>query len=207
MADAASISIPANPREWRPQRVDVTRRVAYLDNPFAEPIWTGTRVLAFFNEAERDDEWGSVDVIDEEGNDGLDTASRAFDQLRRSIVARDAVIDGIITDQTLDSGVSMEFDPSRPTPGKDVAFVAIDLLSVDGQRLFDIPQLERKRLLESVVRQSPLVRLSPWVTPPIDAWLRTWRASGFKGAILKSANGRYVPGSKTVEWALVERGW
>jgi hypothetical protein len=207
MADAASISIPANPREWRPQRVDATRRVAYLDNPFAEPIWTGTRVLAFFNEAERDDEWGSVDVIDEEGNDGLDTASRAFDQLRRSIVARDAVIDGIITDQTLDSGVSMEFDPSRPTPGKDVAFVAIDLLSVDGQRLFDIPQLERKRLLESVVRQSPLVRLSPWVTPPIDAWLRTWRASGFKGAILKSANGRYVPGSKTVEWALVERGW
>src|SRR3954469_23611838 len=207
MADVASISIPANPRDWRPQRVDLTRPVAYLDNPFAEPMWSGTRVLAFFNDAERDDEWGSVEVLDEEGNDGLDTASRAFDQLRRSIIARDAVIDGIITDQTLDSGVSMEFDPSRPSPGKDVAFVAIDLLSVDGQRLFDVPQLERKRLLESVIRQSPLVRLSPWVTPPIDAWLRTWRAAGFKGAMLKSANSRYVPGSKTVEWAVVERGW
>jgi hypothetical protein len=203
MADVSRTAIPANPRDWRPQRVDLTRRVSYLDNPFAEPIWSGTRVLAFFNDAEREDEWGSVEVLDEEGNDGLDTASRAFDQLRRSIIARDAVIDGIITDQTLDSGVSMEFDPSRPIPGKDVAFVAIDLLSVDGQRLFDVPQLERKRLLESVVRQSPLVRLSPWVTPPIDAWVRTWKASGFKGAMLKSANGRYLPGSTTVEWAVV----
>ena len=100
----------------------------------------------------------------------------------------------------------MEFDPSRPIPGKDVAFVALDLLTVDGLRLFDIPLLERKRLLESVVRQSPLVRLGPWVTPPIDAWLRTWRASGFKGAMLKSANSRYVPGTRTQDWAVIERG-
>jgi len=207
MATGKSVSIPVDPREWRPQIADSSRGVAHLDNPVAEPVWSGTRVLAHFHEAERDDEWGSVEVIDDEGKDGLDSASRAFDQLRRSILARDAVIDGIITDQTLDTGVSMEFDPTRPSPGKDVAFVALDLLSVDGLRLFDIPLLERKRLLESVIRQSPLVRLSPWVTPPIDAWLRTWRAAGFKGAMLKSANSRYVPGSKTVEWAVVERGW
>jgi bifunctional non-homologous end joining protein LigD len=207
MATRKSVPIPVDPREWRPQLADGARGVAHLDNPIAEPIWNGTRVLAYFHEAERDDEWGSVEVIDEEGDDGLDSASRAFDQLRRSILARDAVIDGIITDQTLDSGVSMEFDPTRPSPGKDVAFVALDLLSVDGLRLFDIPLLERKRLLESVIRQSPLVRLSPWVTPPIDAWLRTWRAAGFKGAMLKSANSRYVPGSRTVEWAVVEHGW
>jgi hypothetical protein len=207
MADGKSTAIPADPRDWRPQRADGARGIAYVDNPIAEPIWSGKRVLVFFREAERDDEWGSIEVVDEDGNVGLDTASRAFDQLRRSVIARDAVIDGIITEQTLDSGVSMEFDPSRPLPGKDVAFVALDLLCVDGLRLFDIPLLERKRLLESVVRQSPLVRLGPWVTPPIDAWLRTWRASGFKGAMLKSANSRYMPGSRTADWAVIERDW
>ena len=102
MADGKSVSIPADPRDWRPQRADGARGVAYLDNPIAEPIWSGTRVLVFFHEAERADEWGSIEVIDENGDDGLDSASRAFDQLRRSIIARDAVIDGIVTDQTLD---------------------------------------------------------------------------------------------------------
>ena len=61
----------------------------------------------------------------------------------------------------------MEFDENRASLGKDLAFVVIDLLRIDNQTLFDVPLLERKRLLEGVVQQSPLVRLSPWVTPPI----------------------------------------
>ena len=101
----------------------------------------------------------------------------------------------------------MEFDGRRPEPGKDLAFVVVDLLRIDHQTLFDVPLLERKRLLEGLIQQSPLVRLSPWVTPPIDAWLRTWRMAGFRGAIVKAANSRYMPGSTTVEWAIVEKNW
>ena len=119
----------------------------------------------------------------------------------------DAVIDGIVTEQTVGPGVSMEFDEGRAGLGKDLAFVVLDLLRVDGQTLFDVPLLERKRLLEGLIQQSPLVRLSPWVTPPIHAWLRTWRGAGFKGAIVKAANSRYVPGSTTVDWAIVEKNW
>jgi bifunctional non-homologous end joining protein LigD len=197
--------IPADPRDWRPQVVDSTRGTFLVENAIAEPVWSGTRVLVLFREAENSDEWGSVEVIDEQGNDALETARRAFDQLRRSVAAREAVIDGIITDQALDEGVSMEFDASRPTAGKDLTFVALDMLRVDDQPLFDVPLLERKRLLESVVQQSPLVRLGPWVTPPIHAWLRTWRMSGFKGAIVKAANSRYAPGSKTDQWAIIEK--
>ena len=178
-----------------------------MDNPLAEPIWSGDRVLAFYREAERDDEWGTIEVLDEQGDDAVDGAPRAFDQLRRSILAREAVIDGIITDQTIDPGVSMEFDPNRAGLGKDLAFVAIDLLRIDHQTLFDVPLLERKRLLEGLIQQSPLVRLSPWVTPPIHAWLRTWRSAGFRGAIVKAANSRYVPGALTSDWAIVEKNW
>lgn len=200
--------IPADPRDWRPQRIDLKgSSVAYVDNPLAEPIWSGDRVLAFYREAERDDEWGTIEVLDEQGDDAVDDAPRAFDQLRRSILAREAVIDGIITDQTIDPGVSMEFDPNRAGLGKDLAFVAIDLLRIDHQTLFDVPLLERKRLLEGLIQQSPLVRLSPWVTPPIHAWLRTWRSAGFRGAIVKAANSRYVPGALTSDWAIVEKNW
>jgi ATP-dependent DNA ligase len=85
--------------------------------------------------------------------------------------------------------------------------VAVDLLRVDYVTLFDVPLLERKRLLEGVLVQSPLIRLSPYVTPPIQAWLRTWRMAGFKGAIVKGANSKYVPGRRTFEWTIVEKNW
>jgi bifunctional non-homologous end joining protein LigD len=200
-----TVQIPEDPRDWRPQVVDNSKGSFLVENAIAEPVWSGTRVLVFFHEAENRDEWGTVDVIDEQGNDALASASRAFDQLRRSIAAFEAVVDGIVTDQALDEGVSMEFDASRPTAGKDFAFVALDLLSIDNQRLFDVPLLERKRLLDSVITQSPLVRISPYVTPPIQAWLRTWRMSGFRGAIVKAANSRYLPGSRTDQWAIIEK--
>jgi len=199
------IAVPQDPRDWRPQVVDSSRGTFTVENAIAEPIWSGTRVLVFYRDAEVPDQWGSVDVIDEKVEDARSTANRAFDQLRRSVAASEAVIDGIVTDQAIDEGVSMEFDAARPSAGNDLAFVALDLLRVDDQALFDVPLLERKRLLESVIVQSPLVRISPWVTPPIHAWLRTWKISGFKGAIVKAANSRYTPGGKTAEWAIIEK--
>jgi bifunctional non-homologous end joining protein LigD len=197
-------TVPADARDWRPQVAKVVRGAPYIDNAIAEPFWSGTRVLVLFRESEHADEFGSVEVIDETGADALSLAHRAFDQLRRSISASEAIVDGVVTAQTLDSGVSMEFDEYRGQLGQDLAFVALDLLRVDGQELLDVPLLERKRLLEGAIFQSPLVRLSPWVRPPINAWLRTWTGAGFKGAMVKSSNSRYELGSTTLEWAFVE---
>jgi ATP dependent DNA ligase domain len=208
MAKSQPAPIPADAHEWRPQTADMSGRgVAYIDNPVGEPLWSGDRVLALYREADDPTQWGTVEVIDEEGVKALDRARRAFDQLRRSILAREAVVDGMVTSQTVDPGVSMEFDESRAGLGNDLAFVVLDLLRIDNQTLFDVPLLERKRLLEGMIQQSPLVRLSPWVTPPIHPWLRTWRTAGFRGAIVKGANSRYTPGSINMEWAVVEKNW
>ena len=81
-----------------------------------------------------------------------------------------------------------------------VAFVAVDLLRLDGEELLDVPLLERKRLLEQVVAAGDLVRVTPFVRPPLEGWLNSWKAAGFAGAILKAANSRYVPGRETDEW-------
>ena len=47
--------------------------------------------------------------------------------------------------------------------GEDHAFVATDLLWLDGQSLLDVPLLERKRLLDTVLAQSRLVRVTPFI--------------------------------------------
>jgi hypothetical protein len=222
-------SIAADPREWRPQRVKVVRNAEVTD-PILEPLWTGVRVIAHFEDSENEDEWGEVVVIDEFGDDASADAPQAVDQLRRAIRARSAVVDGIITREATAGGentaiglfptvnpvkkfflggnaaeADVKYEPRGPRQQGPPAFVALDLLSVDGQHLFDVALLERKRLLESLIEESELVRVSPWARPPVRTWFNTWRSAGFRGMILKSANSRYRPGEETSQWALVER--
>jgi hypothetical protein len=96
-----------------------------------------------------------------------------------------------------------EDEKERDDAGNPLAFVAIDLLSLDGQPLLDIPLLERKRLLDSALGEDHLVRRGVYIRPPVDAWLASWRSLGFRELAYKAANGRYLPGATNDTWALV----
>jgi ATP-dependent DNA ligase len=207
----------------------VSRYVRDVIDPILEPLWSGTRVLAYYRDSANDDEWGDVEVIDEYGDDATLDAPQAVDQLRRAIGASEAVIDGVMTREATAGGENtaiglfptvnpirkfflggtaesdVKYEPRGPRREGAAAFVAVDLLSLDDQPLFDVALLERKRLLESLITQSELVRLSPWVRPPVRTWFNTWRSAGFRGLIMKGSNSRYRPGHETSEWALVER--
>jgi ATP-dependent DNA ligase len=84
-----------------------------------------------------------------------------------------------------------------------VAFVATDLLWLDGDSLLGVPLLERKRLLESVLDPSDLVRLGQYVRPPLQTWISTWRRFGFIGVSYRAANSRYHPGEERPDWTLL----
>ena len=141
-----------------------------------------------------------------------------------AVIADEAVIDGILTDEATHTGAGVASIPESKSTvvrmlvrqeadveveAKDVrvdpveAFVALDLLRLDGQSLLDVPLLERKRLLESVIEQGDLVRVSVHARPPVEAWVASWKGAGLKGAMLKAANSRYVPGSSSPEWRAV----
>ena len=90
------------------------------------------------------------------------------------------------------------------TPDAPLAFVAVDILAVDDESLLDIPLLERKRILESVLEQSELVRVGAYVRPPIDSWLVTWRALGFGSLAFKASNSRYRPGRTNDDWSTAQ---
>lgn len=81
-----------------------------------------------------------------------------------------------------------------------VNLVAVDLLWLDGEWLLDVPLLERKRLLASVLPGDPIVRASMYVRPPIETWIGSWREMGFRGLAYKGANSRYRPGEVSPDW-------
>ena len=85
-------------------------------------------------------------------------------------------------------------------PDDAVTFVSIDLLWLDGESMLEVPFLERRRILESVLRESDLVRRGMFVRPPVENWIGSWRALGFSGLSFKAANARYRPGVMSPDW-------
>lgn len=212
--------IPKDPREWRPLRPLMTRVPVTVKDPIVEPLWSGTRVLVHFEAASPQ----PVSLIDELGDDITLALPEVVRQLAAAIGADDAVVDGILTTQATRSGEgtaliqesrssAMGFLMSREATvevhrkDKDlehvVGLVAVDLLRIDGQSLLDIPLLERKRLLEAVVVPDDRVRISVHTRPPVEAWVASWKAAGLRGAMMKGANSRYVPGGYSADWRTV----
>jgi ATP-dependent DNA ligase len=222
------VETPADPLEWRPQLPRDRLRPSQIVDPIVEPHWRGRHVLVHFDlERPTHDDGPWLRLIDIDGEEATDAEPAVVAELIGAILARDAVLDGFLTDQATRSGQGAslagrvivprfsvllgrgaEVDV-RPLPedaaGGPIAFVAVDLLRLDGQALLDLPLLERKRLLDSLVRQGPLVRVSPFTRPPLRPWLQSWKSAGFDGALVKAANSRYVPSTVSQEWTVVTK--
>jgi hypothetical protein len=82
------------------------------------------------------------------------------------------------------------------------AFVATDLLWLDGTPLHDIPLLERKRLLGSVVDETYLVRVTPFVTAAALPTHVTWASMGFRELHYRDPNSRYLAGEENPDCAV-----
>jgi ATP-dependent DNA ligase len=87
--------------------------------------------------------------------------------------------------------------------GEKHAFVATDLLWIDGQPLDEVPLLERKRLLEAILSESFLVRVSAFVRPSAVMTLVSWKSLGFDELSYRAANSRYIAGEVNDDWAIV----
>lgn len=172
-----------------------------------EPAWKGERLMARVRD-------GRVTITDENGEPAPRDLDEAVEVLEPVIDADEALIDGIWTnmpfvgegsaarhlaDAIAEEGLVDELpDPIENEPRR--AFVAVDLVELDGQPLHDIPYLERRRLLASVVEENIRVRITPAVRLPIQNWLLGWRAAGFQHYVAKHVNSRYRPGEVTEEW-------
>ncbi len=81
------------------------------------------------------------------------------------------------------------------------AFVAFDLLGVDGQDLRDRPQEERRQALERLFAgATPPVHLTPMTRDRAVAveWLARFEGAGLDGVIAKPIDGTYQPGKRAM---------
>jgi hypothetical protein len=216
---------PIDPADWRPQAFGRKGHRSVVD-PIIEPGWSGVRVIVRVGSGT--DGSPTATLTDE---DGLD-ATAEFAGLARAIasaaLAYEFVLDGYLTVEPTQATVGVDLPMAEaPTPGqmmtqlivgtrrrprepdrrldtdRPIAFVAVDLLSIEGSSVIDVPLLERKRLLDGALRVGELVRITPYVRPPIGSLAVTWHALGFREMAYKPANGRYRPTGLPSDWAAV----
>src|SRR6476620_3906856 len=193
-------------------------------DPLVEPLWVGIRALAAA------DATGAT-IVDDDG-EAVANIETIVDALADAVRATGLVVDGFLTKQTIQTGVAVyQWSDEAPSMGSfiglrrnravdtlalreealqaktfktedEIGFVATDLLWLDDTSLLDVPLLERRRLLESVVVESDVIRVGTFVRPPVASWVGSWKAQGFTGLTYKAANSRYLPGKPNPEWAV-----
>ena len=215
-------------RDLRPQTFGrmAPDRIA---EPVVEPAWPGQRVIvAVAGDAvtlleDGDDVAGHEDIRGHLAGQLARTVDAAIldGVLTKQIVNEDAVIYtgpddlpstgkliaqsmiGVRRNRAEEAAEAREAELAARTFDEDdpVNLVITDLLWLDGEWLVDVPLLERKRVLESILPGDDLVRAGLYVRPPVQTWLGSWRAQGFTGVTFKEANSRYRSGSVARDWA------
>jgi bifunctional non-homologous end joining protein LigD len=176
------VSQPPHAQQPTPARAEIAS-VEWL----FEPFWSGDRLIVSIAD-------GAAIVTDAQGQPDAEL-SDVGELVRAAVLAERAIVDGVWTAQP--------FLAELPEADRR-AFVAVDLLELDGESLLDVPLQERRRLLASVVDERVQVRVSPAVKQPIDGWLLGWRAAGFTHYLAKHQNSRYRPGERTDDWLKID---
>ena len=90
---------------------------------------------------------------------------------------------------------------SRPSSAQTgvggLVYQPFDLLYLDGRSLLDVPLEDRKRLLQSVLRDHPRVRFAAHIDGEGEAFFEAAAANRLEGMIAKLRRSRYEPGRRS----------
>jgi bifunctional non-homologous end joining protein LigD len=144
---------------------------------------------------------------------GQQDASRYFGQFLEPptwVAAKRAIVDGevIALDDRgePDFALLQERIKGRGTGAAVNPFVyeVFDLLHFDGRSLLDEPLAERRRLLKSILRADPRVRLSEDIAGDGLAFFEAAKVRGLEGIMAKDRRAPYLPGKRTLTWQKIK---
>jgi bifunctional non-homologous end joining protein LigD len=176
------------------------------DDWLFEVKWDGIRAICFIDDKQ-------VRIISRNGN----PCERQYPELSvigHQIAARQAVLDGEIA--VLDKNGVSSFgliqnriavaDPNtiahlaRRTP---VTLFVFDLLYLDGWDLRNVPLMERKRMLASILEPSAVMRYSEHFVNNGEEMLAAARATGLEGIMAKRSTSTYEP-RRSRDWIKIK---
>ena len=177
--------------------------------PFDDPAWQFEVKWDGFR-AEAVVDGSDVRLFTRGGLDASQSYFGPFLEPASWIAAHDAVVDGEVI--ALDAHGEPDFAllqariKGRGQSTEPIPFVyeVFDLLHLDGRSVLGEPLEERRRLLASVLRADPRVRLSEHVERDGMAFFEAARRRGLEGIMAKDRRSPYLPGRRSPTWLKVK---
>ena len=168
-----------------------------------EPAWGGTRALAFVGPADRPGD-GSVRIVDGAGRDIGSTLPELAGMAVR-LDARSAVLDGELV-AVDEAGRADPVELARRidgSPGRSVAYLAFDLLHLDGRSLLSMPLHKRRDLLRRVLHPGDEVLAVPAIAAEGRALHAAAASQGIAGVLARQRTSPYLPGITSRLWRFI----
>jgi len=173
------------------------------DEHLFEPWWGGERALVSIGPAEAAG-GGEVRIRDVAGRE-ITPALPELAGLAVRVAARSAILDGelVVVD------ASGRADPAElarrlaGAPGRPVAFLAFDLLHLDGRSLLSQPLVRRREALRRVLRPGDEVVAVPAIATEGIALFEAAVAQGIAGILARVRTSPYLPGVRSRLWRFV----
>ena len=168
-----------------------------------EPAWGGLRALAFVGPSETAGT-GDVRIVDGTGRE-VGSMLPELGGMAVRIDARSAILDGELV-AVDDAGRADEAELERRIAGKSgraVAFLAFDLLHVDGRSLLTTPLHRRREMLRRILHPGDEVVAVPAIATEGRALHAAAAAQGIAGVMARQRTSPYLSGVTSRLWRFV----
>jgi len=173
------------------------------DQHLFEPWWGGERALVWIGPA-AEAGGGEVRVRDAEGLD-VTAALPELAGLAVRVAARSAILDGelVVVDAAGRADAGELTRRLAGEPGRAVAFLAFDLLHLDGRSMLTQPLVRRREALRRVLRPGDEVVAVPAIATEGIALFEAAVAQGIAGILARQRGSPYLPGVRSRLWRFV----
>ena len=165
-----------------------------------EPIWGGVRALAVIGPSEVPG-GGEVTLVGEDGR-ALEPTPIDLAGLAARVAARSAVLDGEIVVVDPDGRLDRpELERRlRGDAGRPLAYLAFDILDLDGVPQLRLPLTRRRQVLRRVLRPGDELVAVPAISEEGRALFDAVTAQGLAGVRARQAASPYLPGVRSRLW-------
>ncbi|HET7030994.1 MAG TPA: hypothetical protein VFI34_10820 [Candidatus Limnocylindrales bacterium] len=196
-------TLPNLPEGLRPMRPKPAAEPFDSEAHVFEPWWGGLRALAYVGPADAAG-GGDVRVIDETGRDVGGRLSELAGMAVR-VAARSAVLDGELV-AVDEAGLADNAELERRIAGESgraVAFLAFDLLHLDGRSLLALPLHRRREQLRRILHPGDEVVAVPAIAAEGRALHAAAAAQGIAGILARQRTSPYLSGVTSRLWRYV----
>ncbi|HYN69021.1 MAG TPA: hypothetical protein VEX41_02270 [Candidatus Eisenbacteria bacterium] len=203
LLDAAMPNPPAN---LRPMLARPLPEAFDSPNHLFEPAWGGVRALAIIGPSDSPGA-GEVTLVGEDGRP-ISPLPVDLSGLAVRIAARSAVLDGeiVVVDPTGRLDADELARRMRGEAGKPLAYLAFDLLDLDGRSLLSVPLDRRRELLRRVLRPGDELVAVPAIAEEGKALFAAVVAQGLAGVRARQRGSPYLPGVRSRLWRSIAVG-